>query len=112
MSMSNFYLGAQTIQGGVLLFQFPSTCAYYSRAQIVQGNTVFCNLQNNFKTTFGLTKNFSSCVQSKLWRNFLFHKAGRKLESSDAFGYFVQELPLFAFVVLSKYILEYYETWE
>ena len=33
--------GAQTIQGGILFFQFPSTWAYYSMAQIVQGGIVF-----------------------------------------------------------------------
>ena len=40
-TLSNFYVGAQTIQGGVLLFEFHSTCANYSRAQTVQGGILF-----------------------------------------------------------------------
>ena len=40
-TLSNFYVGAQTIQGGVLLFEFHSTCANYSREQTVQGGILF-----------------------------------------------------------------------
>ena len=40
-TLSNFYVGAQTIQGGVLLFEFHSTCTNYSRWQTVQGGILF-----------------------------------------------------------------------
>ena len=46
----NPFLGAQTIQGGVLLFQFSSTCAHYSRAQSVQGGILFKEIGYMYET--------------------------------------------------------------
>ena len=40
-SLSNFYLGAQTIQRGKLLFRFSSRCANYSRERSNQGGILF-----------------------------------------------------------------------
>ena len=55
-SLSNFYLGAQTIQRGKLLFRFSSRCANYSRERSNQGGILFKEiryLMSNIKQQSG-----------------------------------------------------------
>ena len=57
------FLSAQTIQGGILLLVFPSTCAYYSRVQSVQGGILFKEIRYEKIYFFNMTE-YSACTPS------------------------------------------------
>ena len=62
-SLSNFYLGAQTIQRGKLLFRFSSRCANYSRERSNQGGILFKEIRylKKSSTNYFLLKIFPDC---------------------------------------------------